>query len=163
MTSKREIRARVECRGDEGRSSPGRVKGTLIEMGRVSAGRLARPELFAPGSIQWPAGGIRLLAKHYDDPPVLTFQPIVDGAALRIDAELPDTEIGRRVAREIRSGKRSDLSIEFYPSDEQTVGGVREVTRAMVDCVALAETGTGVYDQARVEVRAKPRGRRLWR
>ena len=162
MMTTREVRARVECRADDGRTSPGRVKGTLIEMGRVSSARPEGPELFAPGSIQWPAGGIRLLAKHYGDE-VLTFEPVVDGAALRIDAELPDTDAGRRVAREIRSGKRADLSIEFIPTDEQTVGGVREVTRAMVDCVALAETGTGMYDQARVEVRAQPRRRRLWR
>lgn len=155
---KREIRARVEIRADDSRTSPGRIVGTLIEQGRVASDRR---EVFAPGALRWPANGMRLLDKHHGAQ-VMRFQPVEDGAALRIDAPLPDTEIGRRVAAEIRSGARADLSIEFFASEESQVAGVREIRSALVDAVALAESGTGVYSQARAEVRAKPKGRARW-
>ena len=154
----REIRCRVECRADDSRTSPGRIVGTLIEMGRVASDRR---EVFAPGSLKWPHNGLRLLDKHHGAQ-VMRFQPVEDGAALRIDAPLPDTEIGRRVASEIRSGKRRDLSIEFFSNDESEVSGVREIRSALVDAVAVADSGTRVYDQATAEVRAKPQAVALW-
>ena len=155
---KREIRCSVECRADDSRTSPGRIVGTLIEMGRVASDRR---EVFAPGALKWPHNGLRLLDKHHGAQ-VMRFQPIEDGAALRIDAPLPDTEIGRRVAAEIRSGKRRDLSIEFYANDESEVSGVREIRSALVDAVAVADSGTRVYEQATAEVRAKPQAVALW-
>ena len=148
---KREFRCKVECRADDSRTSPGRIVGTLIETGRVASDRR---EVFAPGSIKWPHNGMSLLERHHGQP-VMRFQPIEDGAALRIDAPLPDTALGRQVAAEIRSGARSDLSIEFFANDESDVSGVREIRSALVDAVALADSGTRVYEQARAEVRAK--------
>ena len=104
---------------------------------------------------------MRLLDKHYGQM-VMRFQPVIDGAALRIDAPLPDTELGRRVASEIRSGKRSDLSIEFFPNDESEVSGVREIRSALVDAVAVSDSGTAIYNQSRAEVRAKQMQVPLW-
>ena len=155
---KREIRCKVECRADDSRTSPGRIVGTLIEQGRIATDRR---EVFAPGSIKWPHNGMRLLDKHYGAQ-VMRFVPVEDGAALRIDAPLPDTALGRRVAAEIRSGARRDLSIEFFATDESAVSGVREIRSALVDAVALADSGTRVYEQARAEVRAKARAVPLW-
>lgn len=156
--AKQEFRVRVECRADDSRTTPGRITGTLIEMGRVANDRA---EVFAPGSIKWPYNGVRLLAEHRGRE-VLRFVPEEVGAQLRINAPLPDTALGRELAAEIRSGKRSDLSIEFHATEEAQIAGVREVRSALVDAVAIATTGTGVYDQAKAEMRAKRKVVRRW-
>ena len=142
----REIRsASIELRAAE--DSPGRIVGTLIEMGRVAGDRR---EVFAVGSIRWPSDGVRLLAEHRGRE-VMTFQPALDGAALRVDVALPDSALGREVAAEVRSGRKGALSIEFYATQEAQVQGVREVRSALMDAAAVV--AAGAYDQARVEVR----------
>ena len=141
--------AAIELRAAE--DSPGRIVGTLIEQGRVAGDRR---EVFAVGSIRWPSEGVRLLAEHRGRA-VMTFQPVLDGAVLRISAALPDTAIGREVAAEVRSGRKGALSIEFYSTEEAQVQGVREVRGALMDAAAVV--ASGAYDQARVEVRADRR------
>ena len=131
--------------------SPGRIVGTLIEMGRVAGDR---PEVFSVGSIRTPSGGVRLLAEHRGRE-VMKFDPIIDGATIRIDKALPDSALGREVAAEVRSRRKGALSIEFYATQEQQVQGVREVRGAIMDAAALV--GAGSYDQAVVEVRADRR------
>ena len=143
----REIRCAIELRAAS--DSPGRVVGTLIEMGRVAGDR---PEVFVPNALRWPANGIRLLAEHRGRL-VMRFQPITEGTEIRIDEPLPDTQIGREVAGEIRSGRKGSLSIEFFSSDEARVHGVREIRSALVDAAAVV--AAGAYDQARVEVRQR--------
>ena len=149
-----EIRCRIELRAAS--DSPGRIVGTIIETGRIAADR---PEVFAPGSISWPAGGMRLLAEH-EGREVMRFEPLIDGARVRIDAPLPDTAIGREAAAEIRSGRKADLSVEFHALQDARVSGVREIRAALVPSAALV--ASGAYDQAQVEVRKRARGRRLW-
>lgn len=149
----REIRAKVEIRASE--SSPGRLVGTIIEMGRVAGDRR---EVFTPGSIRWPEGGVRLLAEHRGRE-VMRFAPVEEGAALRIDAALPDSRLGREVAAEVRSGQKQGLSVEFFAVAEEQVQGVREVRHALVDAAALVKEGA--YQQATVELRNRNR-RRVW-
>ena len=149
MAMTREIRCRLECREDETRTGPGRVVGTLIEQGRVAGDR---PEVFAPGALRWPSNGVRLLSEHRGRQ-VLRFQPVIDGAQIRIDERLPDTPIGREVAAEIRSGRKSGLSIEFYATEERQVQGVREIRGALIDAAAVV--GEPAYEQAAVEVRQR--------
>ena len=144
----REIRsASIELRAAE--DSPGRIVGTLIEMGRVAGDRR---EVFAVGSIRWPSEGVRLLAEHRGRE-VMTFQPALDGAALRVDVPLPDSALGREVAAEVRSGRKGALSIEFYSTEEAQVQGVREVRGTLMDAAAVV--AAGAYDQAHVEVRQR--------
>ena len=133
--------------------SPGRITGTMIELGRVAGDRR---EVFAPGSVQWPANGIRLLAEHRGRQ-VMRVQPTVDGSSIRLNAELPDSALGREVASEIRSGRKRGLSIEFHATNEADVAGVREIRGAMVDAAAVVVDPA--YDQARVEVRQRGAGR----
>ena len=149
----REIRCTLELRAAE--NSPGRIVGTIIEQGRVAGDR---PEVFSPGAIEWPANGIRLLAEHRGRQ-VMRVTPKADGAAIRIDAPLPDNELGREVASDIRDGRKRGLSVEFHAVREAVVQGVREIRAAIVDAAAVVREGA--YDQATVEVRAKKR-RRLW-
>ena len=122
-TQQIEYRLPVEIRESETSSSPGRITGTLIEQGRVAGDR---PEVFAPDSIEWPANGIRLQAKHYGDT-VMRFTPKVEGQRLIIDESLPDTELGRHVASEIRSRRRPELSIHFHATED--ADGIRRYPR----------------------------------
>ena len=119
-----------------------------------------RQEVFVPGAAVFPSTGVELLRGHHGAP-ILTFDPIVDGSEIRIDAPLPDTALGRQVATEVRSGARAALSVEFVPLDEARVMGVRELRSALIQAAALVELGS--YDQARAEVRERVgRHRRVW-
>ena len=144
-----EIRSAVEIRESDD-SSPGRIVGTILEQGRVASDRR---EVFTVGSVRWPANGIRILAEHRGRQ-VMRVVPVQDGSRLRIDAPLPDTAIGREVAAEIRSGRKTGLSVEFYSTEERTVQGVREITGSLVDAAAVV--ATPAYVQAAVEVRERP-------
>ena len=147
----------VECREDDTRAGPGRIVGTILETGRIAGDR---QEVFVPGAAVFPSTGVELLRGHHGAP-ILTFDPIVDGSEIRIDAPLPDTALGRQVATEVRSGARAALSVEFVPLDEARVMGVRELRSALIQAAALVELGS--YDQARAEVRERVgRHRRVW-
>ena len=150
-----EIRCKLELREDASRQSPGRLSGVLLETGRVASDRR---EVFRPGSVRWPANGVRLLAEHRGRV-VGRFQPVEDGAEIRIDYPLPDTAIGREVAAEVRSGRKAGLSVEFYATEERQVQGVREVLSSLVDAAAVVVDPA--YEQARAEIRSKGR-RRVW-
>lgn len=154
-----EIRCDVEIR--EATDSPGRITGTILEYGRIAGDRR---EVFIPGSVQFPQNGIRLLAEHRGRQ-VMRITPTVEGSAIKVEGLLPDNALGREVAKEIRSGRKRAMSVEFVPHDEQVVQGVREVRGALVDAAAIV--AAGAYDQARVEVRHRGElrrglGRRLW-
>ena len=150
---KREVRCRIELRAAV--DSPGRIVGTLLELGRVASDRR---EVFTPGSVAWPANGVRLLAEHRGRQ-IMRFQPSIEGAEIRINEKLPDSALARELAAEIRAGSKSGLSIEFVSTNEAVVAGVREVRAALVDAAAVV--ATPAYDQARVEVRQR-QGRRFW-
>ena len=149
----------IECRSDESREGPGRIVGTLLETGRVAADR---QEVFVPGAAIFPSTGVELLRGHRGEA-IMTFDPIVDGASVRIDAPLPDTALGRQVAAEVRSGERSALSIEFVSLDEARVQGR---SRTAIGAHPRRGAGSGTwksYTQARAEVRSRAgRRRRAW-
>ena len=148
----------VELRAaDVGGSSPGRLAGTILPIGRVAGDRR---EVFTPGSVEWPAGGVRLLLEHRGREFMRTV-PLESDGEIRIDAALPDTAEGREAAEAVRSGKRPALSVEFHALDDGRVQGVREVRRALVDAAALVPSGA--YDQARAEVRHAAGRRRRYR
>ena len=148
-----EVRCRIECeaRGD----GPGRIRGTILPIGRVAGDRR---EVFAPGSVTWPSNGVRLLAEHRGRQ-VMRFTPLERAGNLEIDEQLPDTDLGREVGEDIRSGRRAGLSVEFNSLREKMTQGVREITGAIVDAAAVV--GAPAYDQARAEVRSRRHHRRV--
>ena len=148
----------VECREDDMRAGPGRITGVILQTGRVASDR---QEVFVPGAPIFPSEGVELLRGHRGAA-VMRFDPTVSGSEIRIDARLPDTQLGRQVAAEVRSGERSALSVEFVPLDEARVMGVRELRSALIKGAALVPMGS--YNQARAEVRARSgrRYRRSW-
>ena len=131
--------------------APARLVGTLLPIGRVA---IDRREVFVPGSVQFPAAGVRLLLEHRGRE-VMRFTPIEDAAAgeWRIDAALPDTPEGREAAALVQSGQRKGLSVEFFALPDKRVSQVREVRSAFVEATALCREGC--YDQARVELRSR--------
>ena len=141
----------VEYREASG-DTPARLVGTLLPIGRVA---IDRQEVFVPGSVQFPAAGVRLLLEHRGRE-VMRFTPVEDVAAgeFRIDAELPDTPEGREAAALVQSGQRKALSVEFFALSDKRVSRVREVRSAFIEATALCKEG--VYDQARVELRSTP-------
>ena len=119
-----------------------------------------RAEVFAPGAAIFPSTGITLYRGHHGRP-IMNFQPVISGTKIEIDAPLPDTELGRLVAREVRSGARAALSVEFVPLEEARVMGVRELRSALIQGAALVARGS--YGQATAEVRSRvARRRRSW-
>lgn len=150
-----EIRCSIEFRADETRQSPGRIVGTLITYGKRA---LDRPEVFAPGALQWPADGIILNEQHNRQAPILRFTPELAGDELRIDAALPDTQRGRDAATMVRNGTMTGLSIEFRSKSEGRQGGVREIRKASLAAAALVDSPSHA---STVEVRGKTPGRRV--
>ena len=141
----------VELRAASG-DTPARLVGTLLPIGRVA---IDRREVFVPGSVQFPASGVRLLLEHRGRE-VMRFTPIEDAAAAewRIDAELPDTPEGREAAALVQSGQRKGLSVEFFALADKRVSQVREIRSAFVDATALCREGV-LRRKRRVELRSK--------
>lgn len=90
----------LEFREDVTRGGPGRLTGTILPFGRVAGDRR---EVFTPGSVTIPDGGIALLAEHRGRE-VMRFVPVERDGELRIDAALPDSALGREVAEEVLTG-----------------------------------------------------------
>ena len=131
--------------------TPARLTGVLLPIGRVA---IDRQEIFTPGSVTFPASGVRLLLEHRGRE-IMRFTPVENVAAgeWRIDAALPDTPEGREAAALVQSGQRKGLSVEFFALADKRVSQVREIRSAFVDATALCREGC--YDQARVELRSK--------
>ena len=155
------FRAAVELR-DGGADSPGRLSGVLMVYGAPGVhGR----EVFAAGALRWPDNGIRIDLDHASSPvrgsvqpPIMRVIPIVsgDGAEVRIDAELPDTQAARDLAVLMRSDPPvySGLSVEFHALREHRDSGRRVVDDAELRGAGLTDSPS--YPDARVEVRSEP-------
>ena len=145
----------LEFREDVQRDGPGRLTGAILPIGRVASDRR---EVFVPGSVTIPDGGIALLAEHRGRE-VMRVTPVERDGELRINAALPDTAIAREVAEDVRSGRRAGLSVEFHSLSEGVVQGVREIRAALITAAAIVRSGA--YAQATVKVRAKGNHRRV--
>ena len=158
MSETRELQCAIELRADESRQSPGRIVGTLMTYGERAKDRA---EMFAPGALSWPDGGIVLNEQHNRQAPIMRFTPTQDGNEVRIDAALPDTSRGRDAATMIRNGTMTGLSIEFRARSEGRANGMREIRRAELKAAALVDLpsyGTSVE----VRDRKLARRRRIW-
>ena len=152
-----EIRCSVEIREDDTRQSPGRLTGTLITYGEQAGDRA---ELFEPGSLEWPEGGVTLRRQHNRQAPIARVTPVVRGREVVIDTPLPDTQAGRDAAREVRDGLFTGLSVEFRAALQAHAGGLRRIKRALLTGAGLVDSPS--YAGSRVEVRQRAGRRRLW-
>ena len=166
------FRAALELR-DGGEGSPGRLSGVLMRYG--APGQHGR-EVFAPGVLKWPANGIRIDLEHASAPargsvqrPIMRAVPFVsdDGAEVRIDAPLPDTQAARDLAVLMRSDPPvySGLSVEFHGARQSYTGGRRVITEAYLAGAGLTDNAS--YPSTSVEVRSGESGRAplrgIWR
>ena len=140
-----EIRCKVEVREVEG--AP-RLVGTLLPF-NVQA--KDRAEMFLPGSVSWPEGGLVLNRQHQRGSPIMRITPTSSPTGLTVDAVIPDTAAGRDCAAEVRSGLLTGMSIEFRSIQESVVGGCRRIASAVLSAAALVDDPS--YP-APVEVRA---------
>ena len=126
------------------------LRGTVLQEGRAAQG--GRAESFAPLSVVWPSTGIALLAEHRGAA-LAHAVPVreVDGS-LRIETPATQPILEAYATRKF-------FSVEFHAiSEVRTKGGVREITRAILESAALVTDPE--YVQATVEVRSTRR--RVW-
>lgn len=130
-----------------------RLHGVMLQEGRAATG--GRREVFAPGSVQWPAAGVGILTVHHGEVEVRA-QPVRDRQG-RIIVQADATP----AIREAVTGGRRYLSVEFHALEERTTaGGVREILSALVPRAALVPDPE--YDSTSAELRGKKGRRRLW-
>ena len=141
---------------DPSRESPGRLVGTLLTYEERARDR---NEVFKRGGLSWDELGILINWQHNRQMPILRAVPFVDGNAVKIDAPIPNTTLGRDAVVNIRSGVFNGLSVEFYARAEGRRGNLREIRSAILGAAALVDTGS--YAGSKVEVRAEA-GVRAW-
>ena len=145
--------AALEVRADQSRQSPGRLVGTLLT---YESRARDRAEVFATGALTWPDDGIVLNEQHNRQAPIMRVVPEVRGAAVVIDAPLPDTSRGRDAATMIRNGTLRGLSVEFRALREDRIAGVRRITAARLGGAGLVDDPS--YAGSTVELRHRGRG-----
>jgi phage head maturation protease len=143
-----EIRCAIEVREVEGRTSPGRLVGTLMTYGEEHRNR---PEVFEAGSLKWGTDGVVLRRQHNRQSPIMRVMPEVRGDKIVIDQDLPDTAAGWDAATEIRAGLFRGLSVEFKAAGQMFSGGKRRIRSAMLTGAGLVDRPA--YAQSAVEVR----------
>lgn len=143
MDARRLVTGAAEIRAaeDGGR----RLYGTAIQEGRAAGDR---GEVFAPGSITWPAEGMGVTLAHRAAPEVRATTTRQGNGEITIEARATP-----RMVEAYEAGRRA-LSIEFHSLAEERKGGnVREITSAFVPLVAMVPVGA--YNEASAEVRRR--------
>lgn len=122
----------------------------ILQEGRAAS---ERRELFAPGAVLWPSDGIGIQLQHYG-PHVAKAFPVRDSEG-RISVRVQAT----RELRDAVEAGRKFMSVEFYAlAERQTKGGIREITRALVESAALVTEPEYTQTEAEIRARAAERG-----
>ena len=123
------------------------LHGVLIQEGRAAS---VRPEVFAPGSLQWAAEGIALRAKHLGAEDSRAVPTREATGEIRIAAPA-----SKAIVAAFNEGRKF-LSIEFHAIRETlNKSGVREIQQAFLPGAALVADPEYVQATATVEARAK--------
>lgn len=145
------VGAAIEIRAAED-GTPPQLYGVMVTEGRAASG--GRAELFAPGSVEWPADGVGILLAHREAPAMRA------AASREADGRIVVQGEATRAVRAAVEGGRRFMSVEFHALAERTTkAGVREILRAYVPDAALVESPE--YDTTAAEVRTRRR-RRVW-
>ncbi len=127
------------------------IRGVVLQEGRASAG--GRAELFSPFSVIWPHDGLKLLSEHRGAELARAVPTRDADGSLRIETRATPAILTAYATRKY-------FSVEFHAiSEVRTKGGVREITRALVDAAALVTSPE--YSQATAEIRDRNR-RKVW-
>ena len=136
------------------RESPGRLVGTLLNYEEVAKDR---KEVFVRGALTWPSEGILVNWNHDRSKPLLRATPFEEDGAVKIDAQMPNTALGRDALTNIREGVFSGMSIEFRSRSEGRRGNLREIRSAFLGAAGLVDVGA--YGGSKVEVRSEAEAR----
>ena len=150
MTDTEHIVTEIRFVADETRQSPGRLTGTLLTYNSRAGDR---PERFAPGSLKWPDKGIVINEQHNRQSPIVRAVPYLDGDAIKVDVQLPNTQRGRDAAVNVREGVLTGLSVEFRAIQQAYVDGIREIREAFAPRAGLVDEPS--YTESTVQVREK--------
>ena len=143
------LRSTVEIRESE--SGP-TLHATVLQEGRAARG--GRAELFAPGSVVWPADGIEIRTRHLGPAEARAVPVRQPNGEIRISVPASPAMV------QAVSEGRDAMSVEFHALREiRTAGGVREIERALVDGASL--TDDPEYSQTAAEVRFETEGSRM--
>lgn len=124
----------------------GRLHGVMVTEGRAASG--GRREVFAPGSVEWPSGGVGILTRHHGTPKTRAVPRRRSDGRITVEAD------ATAAIREAVEAGRKYMSVEFHSLRERTTkGGVREILRALVPDVALVSRPE--YDTTSAEVRRR--------
>ena len=127
------------------------LSGTILQEGRAAQG--GRVEVFAPGSVVWPADGIAVLGEHRGAELGRAVPTRDADGSLRIETPATPEILAAYATRKF-------FSVEFHSIREvRTAGGIREIQRALVDGAALVSSPE--YPNVKAEIRARSR-RRGW-
>ena len=156
MTNRRIDTQEIHFRSDDARRSPGVIEAVLLTYGERAR---SIPEVIAQDALSWPETGIPLNRNHSADD-FMRVVPYVDGAQLKVRAELPDTSVGRDVAAVMRADPPlyGGMSIEYVADGEEWNGDVWEVTAGRLVGAALVSR-TPAYAGTSVAVRDDRAGR----
>ena len=153
-----ELLIEVRALEDETRQGAGRIVGTLLTYGERAQDR---PELFDPGALRWPESGININEQHERKQQFVRALPFLDGQAVRIDSQVPNTQRGRDALTLLRSGIYTGLSVEFSAVREEFRSGIRVIRDAILTGAALVDLGA--YASAKAEARERvAMRRRIW-
>ena len=159
MLESRQFEIRIA--DDSTRQSVGILRGVLMPYNEQARDRKER---FETGALRWPDEGIVLREQHNRQAPIVRFQPVNDGASVRVEIALPDTQRGRDAATSVRNGTLRGLSVEFLALRETRQAGVRVIQAALLDGAGLVDSPS--YGSAVIEIRAAataaPQAATLW-
>ncbi len=125
------------------------LHGVLLTEGRAAAGR--RLELFAVGSVVWPAEGVEIRTRHLG-PTEAVGVPVRQGAEIHVSVKATPA-----LTAAVRAGK-DQMSVEFHSLLEtRTASGVREIERAILTGATVTEIPE--YTQTAAELRTRKRMR----
>ena len=142
---------KLTCRVEIRESTDGpMLRGTVLQEGRAAQG--GRAESFAPLSVLWPPEGLKILSEHRGAELARAVPIRAADGSLNISTPATTAILDAFATRKF-------FSVEFHSiSEVRTKGGVREITRALVEAAALCANPE--YQQARAEVRSTRR--RVW-
>ena len=136
------------------------LSGVVVPYSTVSP---SHHETFMPGSVRTAPRGVVNAAHDRSRaisgwPGAVEFREAPEG--LEATISLDDTEEARAAVEEVRAGKLNAFSVEFNRAKSSTVGGIRQITDAVL--VGLAVVSAASYPGTRVELREEDDRRKVW-
>lgn len=132
----------TEIRRSELRAAGRRLSGVVMRYGSTGITPWGQHERFSAGAFSWD-DQVRLNVHHVRERALARIDrglSLVDGDdALRMTADLPDTQEARDTLALIDNGVLSGLSVEFDAIQERQAGGVRVIDRAALRGLAVVD------------------------